>query len=198
MKILQQFEVSHSREKVWEIFDDLSRVASCFPGAQITRPLQNDSFSGQVAMTLGPMRLQFKGDGSLSRDKNNWRGTIQGDGADTVTKSKASAILAYSLSNSSESGTIVQVEVEYKLFGALAQVGRPALVQEVANHLTGEFKKNLNEQIVGENPLERQERQSNSSLNVIGLFMRMLAVRFSFFRSLFSREKNGNLGNRHQ
>ena len=180
MKILQQFEVSHSREKVWEIFDDLSRVASCFPGAQITRPLQNDSFSGQVAMTLGPMRLQFKGDGSLSRDKKNWRGT----------KSKASAMLSNSLSNNSESGTIVHVEVEYKLFGVLAQVGRPALVQEVANHLTGEFKKNLNEQIVGENPLERQERQSNSSLNVIGLFMRMLAVRLSFFRSLFSREKN--------
>ncbi len=190
MKILQEFEVSHSRERVWEIFDDLSRVASCFPGAQITRPLRNGSFSGQVAMTLGPMRLQFRGDGSLSRDKNNWRGTIQGHGADTVTKSKASAILAYSLSNSSESGTTVHVEVEYKLFGALAQVGRPALVQEVANHLTGEFKKNLNEQIVGKISLERQERQSNSSLNVIGLFMRMLAVRLSFFRSLFSRGKN--------
>jgi len=63
-------------------------------------------------------------------------------------------------------------------------------VQEVANHLTGEFKKNLNEQMVGKISLERQERQSNSSLNVIGLFMRMLAVRLSFFRSLFSREKN--------
>ena len=190
MKIFQEFEVNHSREMVWETFSDLSRVALCFPGAQITRPLQNGSFSGQVAMMLGPMRLQFKGEGSLSRDKANWRGTIQGDGADTVTKSKASAILTYSLSNNSESGTIVQVEVEYKLFGALAQVGRPALVQEVANHLTGEFKKNLNEQIVGEKPLQRQERRSNSSLNVIGLFMRMLAVRLSFFRSLFSRAKN--------
>lgn len=190
MKILQEFEVSHSRERVWEIFDDLSRVASCFPGAQITRPLQNGSFSGQVAMTLGPMRLRFKGEGSLSRDKNNWRGTIQGEGADTVTKSKASAILAYSLSDKPDSGTIVQVEVEYKLFGALAQVGRPALVQEVANHLTGEFKKNLNEQIAGEDPLEREERQINSPLNVIGLLMRMLAVRLSFFRSMFSREEN--------
>ena len=80
--------------------------------------------------------------------------------------------------------------MEYKLFGALAKVGRPALVQEVANHLTGEFKKNLNEQIVGKISLERQERQSNSSLNVIGLFMRMLAVRLSFFRGMFSRGKN--------
>ena len=190
MKILQEFEVNHSREVVWEIFNDLSRVASCFPGAQITRPLQNGSFSGQVAMTLGPMRLRFKGEGSLSRDKNNWRGTIQGEGADTVTKSKASAILAYSLSDKPDSGTIVQVEVEYKLFGALAQVGRPALVQEVANHLTGEFKKNLNEQIAGEDPLEREERQINSPLNVIGLLMRMLAVRLSFFRSMFNREEN--------
>ena len=190
MKILQEFEVNHSREMVWEIFNDLSRVALCFPGAQITRPLQNGLFFGQVAMTLGPMRLQFKGEGSLSRDKTNWRGTIQGDGADTVTKSKASAILTYSLSNNSESGTIVQVEVEYKLFGALAQVGRPALVQEVANHLTGEFKKNLNEQIDGQNPLERQDRQSRSPLNVIGLFLGMLAGRLSFLRSMFSGEKN--------
>ena len=128
------------------------------------------------------MRWQFNGEGSLSRDKANWRVTIQGDGADTVTKSKASAILTYSLSNNSESGTIVQVEVEYKLFGALAQVGRPALVQEVANHLTGEFKKNLNEQIVGENPLERQERQSNSSLNVIGLFHAYASCSFFLFQ----------------
>ena len=144
MKFEQQFIVSHPREKVWNILGNLDVVASCFPGVQITHPLDDGKFGGRITIALGPMRLDFKGVGELLREKSRWFGEVRGSGSDMGTKSKAEAKLSYNLFDDATSGTRIEIKVDYKLYGMLAQVGRPALIEQVAKQLTSDFKVNLN------------------------------------------------------
>jgi len=181
MRFSQEFSVNHSRDKVWEVFGDLETMAACFPGAEITRPLEEGRFAGRVSMTLGPMRLKFTGEGNLQRDEADWTGTIEGSGEDRATRSKATAVLSYSLRGNSNGGSFVKVEMDYQLFGPLAQIGRPALVEEVAKQLTIEFKEKLDEVVGNKNSWQVAGNHAEREISIVRLLFRMLCKRITSF-----------------
>src|ERR1700722_8595513 len=61
MLIKSDFEVAEPVEKVWKFFEDIPQVASCLPGAELTKDLGDDKYEGKVAIRMGPVRLQFTG-----------------------------------------------------------------------------------------------------------------------------------------
>lgn len=181
MRFSQDFAVNHSRDKVWEIFGDLESVAACFPGAEITRPLDEGKFSGRVSVALGPMRLNFMGEGSLQRNEADWTGIIEGSGEDRATRSRATAILSYSLTDNLEGSTRVEVQMDYQLFGPLAQIGRPTLVEEVARQLTIEFKEKLDEVVGKKEPWMVSGNPAQQDISAIKLLFRMIYKRVARF-----------------
>ena len=56
MIIASDFEVAEPVDKVWKFFDNIPQVASCLPGAELTKDLGDDKYEGRVAIRMGPVR----------------------------------------------------------------------------------------------------------------------------------------------
>ena len=61
MLIKNNFEVAQPVDKVWKFFDDIPQVAACLPGTRLTEDLGDGKYNGVVAISMGPVRLQFAG-----------------------------------------------------------------------------------------------------------------------------------------
>src|SRR4029077_20307212 len=67
MLITNDFEVAQPVDKVWRFFGDIPQVAACLPGAELTEDLGGEKYKGQVAVRMGPVRLQFAGTAEVAQ-----------------------------------------------------------------------------------------------------------------------------------
>ena len=141
-EIAQSFTVAFPREQVWRMFRDTALVVGCMPGASLDGPPEDGRLRGQMRVRLGPIAAAFAGEAELTMDDVAYRGVIRGQGLDRKTSSRTRGDVAFSLS-AQDAGTRVEIKVDYALSGALAQFGRGAIVQEIAQRLTAEFAGNL-------------------------------------------------------
>jgi uncharacterized protein len=146
MLINQDFEVAEPVAKVWEFFGDIPRVAACLPGATLTENLGDDKYGGQVAVRMGPVRLQFAGTAEITeRDEAAKRIVVNAAGADQRGRGQASMVVTATLSQAG-SGTKVAVSQDLTLAGAAAQYGR-GMIADVTAVLMRDFSANLANQI---------------------------------------------------
>ena len=149
MKISSSFTVARPRDKVWGLFQDVPRVASCIPGTQITESLGDGRFKGRVDVKLGPISAAFEGEAEHTVDAANFTGTIAGNGRDRGAGSRAKFTTVYRLGET-DTGTDVLVESDISLAGAVAQFGRTGLMEEVTSRMLQQFAVNLETQIAAE------------------------------------------------
>ncbi|MCP4617872.1 MAG: 2Fe-2S iron-sulfur cluster binding domain-containing protein [Bradyrhizobium sp.] len=159
----ESFVIHKPRATVWELFADVSRVATCLPGAQVLS-FDGKTVKGRMTTKLGPIAASFAGSAAIERDAANWSGTIIGAGSDSGSGSRTKGEIAYRLlSFDQDTATRVEVSVLYNLQGALAQFSRSGLAQEFARQLVGQFAANIAAQL-GDNA--GAAAASTSSLNV--------------------------------
>ena len=149
VELVQIFDVHHSRERVWEFFADLEKVARCMPGGRLIRPPLNGRAEGEVNVKLGPIVSVFAGTLEVERDDRRFSGIVRGAGRDAKSGSNARAIINYRVQALGESSSQVNISVKFLLTGALAQFGRSGLVRDVADHLTAVFSTNLEASLSG-------------------------------------------------
>jgi carbon-monoxide dehydrogenase small subunit len=145
----QAFTINHPQDEVWRFFDDLERVARCMPGARLTTHPKNGRAEGKVAIKLGPITSAFSGAVEIERDNKKCRSVVHCAGSDSISGSRARAIIIYHVDVQDEIKSRVTVSVKFLLAGALAQFGRSGLVKNVADHLTKTFADNLEGQLSG-------------------------------------------------
>lgn len=146
MLINNDFEVAEPIAKVWEFFGDIPRVAACLPGATLTDNLGDDKYGGQVAIRMGPVRLQFAGTAEITeRDEAVKRIAVNATGADQRGRGQAAMVVTATLSQAG-SGTKVAVTQDLQLSGAAAQYGR-GMISDVTAVLMRDFSANLASQI---------------------------------------------------
>lgn len=146
MLINNDFEVAEPVAKVWEFFGDIPRVAACLPGATLTENLGDDKYGGQVAVRMGPVRLQFAGTAEITeRDETDKRIVVNAAGADQRGRGQASMVVSATLSQAG-SGTKVAVSQDLQLSGAAAQYGR-GMISDVTAVLMRDFAANMANQI---------------------------------------------------
>ena len=151
MIITSDFEVAQPVDKVWRFFDDIPQVASCLPGAELTRDLGGDKYEGQVAIRMGPVRLQFTGTADVTeRDEAAKRITVHAAGADVKGRGQAAMVVGATLSPKGR-GTLVAVSQDLQLSGAAAQYGR-GMISDVSAILIRDFAASMQDRI------ERLER----------------------------------------
>src|SRR3954447_15173516 len=144
MKIEKSFELKHPRETVWSRMNDVRLVAGCLPGASIVDDLGEGRYKGRMSVKLGPMAASFDGDISIESRPAEWTAIVSGKGADSRSSSRASGSMTYRLSDGAAPGaTRVDVVSDINLAGSLAQFGKGAIMQEVANRITAEFVRNF-------------------------------------------------------
>lgn len=151
MQLEQQFELSAPPESAWPAFGDFALLVGCLPGAAITGDEADGRWPLRFDVKLGPVAACFAGHGSLSRDDTTHSGRFEGSANDRKTGSRVKGAAAFALAGAG-SGTRVTVSVDYTLTGALAQVGRGAIVKELAGALTAQFAANLQRRLEAEVP----------------------------------------------
>jgi carbon monoxide dehydrogenase subunit G len=149
--ITSDFEVAQPVDKVWRFFDDIPAVATCLPGAKLTRDLGHDSYEGGVAIRMGPVRLQFTGTADIKeRDEAARRIVVYAAGADEKGRGQAAMTVTATLS-ARGGGTRVAVTEDLQLSGAAAQYGR-GMVSDVSAIMIRDFSVTMQDRI------ERLER----------------------------------------
>lgn len=178
MLITQDFEVAQPVAKVWEFFGDIPKVAASLPGAELTENLGDDKYGGQVAVRMGPVKLQFAGTAEITeRDEAARRIVVNAAGADQRGRGQASMVVTATLSPAGQ-GTKVAVTQDLQLAGAAAQYGR-GMISDVTAVLMRDFAANLAKQITA---AERGETAAAAAAApagglAIGLRAALLALR---------------------
>jgi uncharacterized protein len=151
MLIRNDFEVAQPVDKVWQFFENIPQVAACLPGAELTEDLGGDSYQGQVAVRMGPVRLQFGGTAEITeRDAAARRVVVHAAGAEQKGRGQASMVITATLTQAGR-GTKVDVTQDLQLSGAAAQYGR-GMISDVTAVLMRDFSANMQDRI------ERLER----------------------------------------
>jgi len=151
MLIKNDFEVAQPVEKVWKFFGNIPQVATCLPGAELTEDLGGEKYKGQVAVRMGPVRLQFAGTAEIAeRDEAAKRLVLNAAGAEAKGRGQASMVVTATLVRSGR-GTKVNVTQDLQLSGAAAQYGR-GMISDVTSVLMRDFAATMQDRI------ERVER----------------------------------------
>jgi carbon monoxide dehydrogenase subunit G len=155
------FTVPANPELVWKIMTTPSIAVPCMPGALIEELLGASGFKGLVNLRVGPVQLQFKGDGEF-KDLNytDKSGLLYVKGSDTKGRGTFLVDMNFVLV---EEGlqTLVKVHTTLKLSGMVAQYGRGmGVVKEITTQLTNQFAKNISDQVT------HNENLSGNSANI--------------------------------
>jgi uncharacterized protein len=146
MLIKNEFDVAAPVEKVWDFFGNIPQVAACLPGTELTGDLGDDTYKGQVAIRMGPVRLQFGGTAHITeRDEASHRIVVDATGSEAKGRGQASMVVTATLTRSGH-GTKVAVAQDLQLAGAAAQYGR-GMITDVSSVLMSDFSRNLADRI---------------------------------------------------
>ena len=146
MIITSDFEVAEPVEKVWQFFGDIPQVATCVPGTELTGELGDNKYQGQVAVRMGPVKMQFAGTAEITeRDEAAKREVIHAIGAEARGRGEASMTVTATLERSG-TGTKVGVTQDLHLSGAAAQYGR-GMIADVTAVLMRDFAANVTARI---------------------------------------------------
>lgn len=138
MKISETIHVARSPEEVWELFQDVPELARCLPGAELTEDRGGGTYAGKVGVKLGPLSATFEGEATVSSDHDSRSGTVDGKGTDRRGGSRGQVKVEYHIGGEG-TGSVVTVDADVHLSGAVAQFGRTGLIKELSARLIEEF-----------------------------------------------------------
>jgi len=82
ISIREQIAIAMPPEVLWAILSDPATVASCIPGALLTKSGEGGIYQGTMRVKFGPTVALFRGEAKLAYDHPGRRCTIQGRGID--------------------------------------------------------------------------------------------------------------------
>ena len=179
MLIKNEFEVAAPLEKVWDFFGNIPQVATCLPGTELTEDLGDDKYKGQVAIRMGPVRMQFGGTAAITeRDETAHKIVVDASGAEAKGRGQASMVVTATLTRAGR-GTKVLVAQDLQLAGAAAQYGR-GMITDVSSVLMSDFARNMADRI---DRAERGESLDNvRASSASGLALGLRAARMALAR----------------
>lgn len=159
MKVQQDFTVAKPRDEVWAFLHDVPAVADCMTGAELIGESAGDaaqsgalggdgSYDGKVSIRLGPFSANFEGKAEVSFDETTHSGHVDGRGVDKRGGSRSKLALDFKLIEIPQ-GTRVELDADIQLSGAIAQFGRTGLIHETSKILIGDFSRELEARLGG-------------------------------------------------
>jgi uncharacterized protein len=137
MDLTHRFSVPAPVRKVWNAFNDVERLAPCFPGATITG-VDGNEFAGKLKIKLGPAALVYNGSGRyLERNKTERRVLIEANGNDRRRNGTAAVTVTASFTANGNQ-TDVDVLTSLVITGKPAQFG-DEVISDVSHRLLDQF-----------------------------------------------------------
>ena len=82
ISIREEITIASPPEILWPVLSDPAIVASCIPGAVLTKSGEEDTYQGTMRLKFGPTVAVFRGEARLAYDHSVRRCTIEGRGID--------------------------------------------------------------------------------------------------------------------
>ncbi len=142
MEITSSARIAAPLDKVWEMLQDVPRVATCMPGAQITETVDDHTWKATVGVKVGPLSVGYKA--TITRqslDPVAHSATMRIEGVDSKGRGTMSATVQTSARADGEN-TIVDVAADATLSGIIAQFGQGA-IKDVAGRMMQTFAANV-------------------------------------------------------
>lgn len=146
MHMSDQREIAAPVSDVWNALITAETLKACVPGAQELTGSVDDGFDAIVVQKVGPVKATFKGHVSLSNLIEHQSLTLSGEGkggAAGFAKGGADVTLT-----ATETGTLLEYEVDAKVGGKLAQMGS-RLIDGFAKKMADQFFTNLQDVLEG-------------------------------------------------
>ncbi len=99
MDIDERFEIAAPTERVWALLRDPYAVAACFPGAELTEDVDDDTYAGTIRVRFGPTTATFSGRATIVVDDATRTGTISARGRDGRGASNAATTAAVAVTS---------------------------------------------------------------------------------------------------
>jgi len=177
MDLTHRFVVPAPIDATWAAFNDLERVARCFPGATVTS-VEGDDFAGSVRVKLGPIAMHYNGSGTfVERDETRRRAVIRATGQDQRDYGTAGVtVVAHMMPEGS--GTAVQLTSDLSITGRPSQFGRNVM-QDVSDKLLEQFVDCMAGQL-GEEPsaARTDEPAETEQLNLMSTVLPVMLRRY--------------------
>jgi carbon monoxide dehydrogenase subunit G len=146
MLIENSFEVAADADKVFDFLQDAHNVAACFPGAELTEDLGEDSYRGKVKIKVGPVTAAYQGIAKVvERDATTRIAVLVAEGKDTKGAGSAKAKATMRVTPSGAGANVV-LETDLTISGKLAQFGR-GIMADVSGRMVGELAGRVRELI---------------------------------------------------
>ena len=115
ISIREEITIASPPEAVWPFLSDPAVVASCIPGATLTKAGAKGAYQGTMRVKFGPTVAQFRGEARLTYDHAARRCSIEGRGIDGRGASRANASGAVEASGTDT--TVLKVEGNFRRLG---------------------------------------------------------------------------------
>jgi carbon monoxide dehydrogenase subunit G len=179
-------EVAQPVEKVWEFCQDVPQVAACLPGAELNEEIGPDQYAGGVAISMGPVKMQFAGTAEVTRrDEANKTIVIDAAGSDLKGQGQAALGLTVKLLPAA-GGTTLDVTQDIQLSGAAAQYGR-GMIGDVSAILMRDFAANMQTRLdalergVSADQIQGAQSASGFMIGLRAMWMALKRVAGRFF-----------------
>jgi len=185
MQINNSFEVPLPPADAWKVLMDIPRIAPCMPGAELTGVIDKDTYTGKVSVRLGPVALTFAGQVKFTDiDEAGHKARVKAQGKDSKGRGGANASVDFHLEPTTL-GSRVLVKTDLTLSGAVAQYGRASgMIQDVAQHLIGQFADNLKAQLAASRAAEPETKPYPTPRPISG-FSLIFGVLLNAIKRLF-------------
>ncbi len=148
ISIREEITIAAPPEAVWPLLSDPALVASCIPGAALTKSDDNGGYQGTMRVKFGPTVAQFRGEAKLAYDHGARRCSIEGRGIDGRGASRANATGMVEASGTDT--TLLRVEGNFSVTGPLETFANAGGVH-LARALLAEFAENVAKLMAAQN-----------------------------------------------
>src|SRR5215472_3876577 len=138
--VSEEITIPSSVELVWPLLSDPAIVASCIPGAVLTKSGEGGIYQGTMRVKFGPTVALFRGEAKLAYDHSGRRCTIQGRGIDGRGASRANA--SGTVEATGGDTTLLKVEGNFNVTGPLETFANAGGVH-LARAILAEFAENV-------------------------------------------------------
>jgi uncharacterized protein len=160
ISIREEITIAAPPEAVWPLLSDPALVASCIPGAALTRSDEKGGYQGTIRVKFGPTVAQFRGEAKLAYDHDARRCSIEGRGIDGRGASRANATGIVTASGTET--TLLRVEGNFTVTGPLETFANAGGVH-LARALLAEFAENVAKLIAAQDGSDAPETAAELS-----------------------------------
>lgn len=149
MKLREEFEVAQQVAEVWAFLDRPEAVAGCMPGVEQLSVLTPDDIDVRISQSIGPMNATFAASVKITDREHERRMAFTAVGKSVrgaAGNVRAEVVVGL---RPGVTGTVVDVEGDVALAGALGSVGQKVVAKQ-AGKVTAQFARNLEAALGGD------------------------------------------------